>query len=146
MCSSCKMGHLFVVNNNRLPDCRNSTATTHHLVMRPLRQEEQQWLFTPSMLDTTPSRTDGIPLDRELEGRRETILFMRSLWLRVAAWVDTFLSVGLFVLTRNSIRGDTDAESTAAKGPLTVGATLVHRFFMRRSLKDFEPKVGLDVL
>lgn len=32
-------------------------------------------------------------------------------------------------------------EATQAKGTVTAGAAFVHRFYMRRSLKDFEPKV-----
>jgi hypothetical protein len=45
---------------------------------------EKQWLFDPAMLERTPSRSDGISYERELEMRREAILFMRSLWLRVS--------------------------------------------------------------
>lgn len=36
------------------------------------------------MLERTPSRADGISLEEELERRKEAIVFMRSLWLRVA--------------------------------------------------------------
>jgi hypothetical protein len=53
-------------------------------VMRPLRPAEQQWVFDPAMLERTPSRADGISLEEELERRKEAIVFMRSLWLRVA--------------------------------------------------------------
>lgn len=53
--------------------------------MRPLRLGEEQWIFTADQLQHTPSRLDDITFDQELEGRKQTIIFMRSLWLRVAA-------------------------------------------------------------
>jgi hypothetical protein len=51
--------------------------------MRPLGPVDKQWLFTPDMLAHTPSRADGISLEQELLGRREAIMNLRSLWLRV---------------------------------------------------------------
>lgn len=36
---------------------------------------------------------------------------------------------------------ETDPEVTPGKGVMSVGAVLVHRFYMRRSLNDFSPKV-----
>lgn len=53
--------------------------------MRPLRLGEQQWLFDSADLAKTPSSQDGIATDQELAGRKLTIQFMRSLWLRVGA-------------------------------------------------------------
>jgi hypothetical protein len=53
--------------------------------MRPLRLGESQWIFNDEELTTTPSRDAGFTEARELEGRKQTIQFMRSLWLRVAA-------------------------------------------------------------
>lgn len=46
------------------------------------------------------------------------------------------------LLTHNRFHGENDPESTPAKGIVTCGAALVHRFFMRRSLSDFDPKVN----
>ena len=37
--------------------------------------------------------------------------------------------------------GDRGGASTAAKGIMPAAAVLVHRFYMRRSLKDFGEKV-----
>lgn len=39
-----------------------------------------------------------------------------------------------------------DDSSIAGRGVVTVGATLAHRFYMRRSFKDFPRKVGRVVL
>lgn len=52
--------------------------------MRALRPEDQQWIFPQSALDHTPSRQDGISLPHELEARKLTISWIRSLWLRVS--------------------------------------------------------------
>ncbi|WVQ92989.1 hypothetical protein IAU59_000052 [Kwoniella sp. CBS 9459] len=92
--------------------------------MRPLRPVEQQWIFAPSALDNTPSRDDGISLEDELQRRAQTINYMRSLALRA-----------------NAIVKEHDAEAIHLRGTLIVGATLVHRFYMRRSLKDFSEKL-----
>ncbi|WVF65324.1 hypothetical protein IAT40_000050 [Kwoniella sp. CBS 6097] len=92
--------------------------------MRSLRPVEQQWIFSPSALDNAPSRDDRISLDDELKRRAQTINYMRSLALRA-----------------NSIGKEQDAEAIHLRGTLVVGATLVHRFYMRRSLKDFPEKL-----
>lgn len=52
--------------------------------MRRLRPAEKQWIFDEDALSKTPSRLDGISLQEELEGRKQTIAWIRSLWLRVA--------------------------------------------------------------
>lgn len=52
--------------------------------MLPLRRAHQQWLFDPAALDQTPSREDGIDRERELRGRREAIMVVRSLAMRTA--------------------------------------------------------------
>ncbi|BEI85221.1 hypothetical protein CcaverHIS002_0506220 [Cutaneotrichosporon cavernicola] len=96
---------------------------TVHKRMRPLRQGESQWIFESHALEKTPSRDAGFTLEQELESRRQAILFMRSLWLRVAGKLH-----------------DTDPEATAGKAVLTLAAILVHRFYMRRSLSDFSPQ------
>nr|ODO03757.1 hypothetical protein L204_00096 [Cryptococcus depauperatus CBS 7855] len=99
--------------------------------MRPLRQEEVQWLFPKSALDNTPSRADGISLIEELERRKDVIMYMRSLIMRVSAQM----------VPKKEI------ESTSYRGAMTLGATLVHRFYMRRSLKDFEgPLMAATIL
>ncbi|WRT69305.1 uncharacterized protein IL334_006289 [Kwoniella shivajii] len=92
--------------------------------MRHLRPVDKQWLFTASTLGNTPSLDDGIPVETELKRRKTTIEYMRSLALRA-----------------NAIANGDDAEATHLRGSLTVGSTLVHRFYMRRSLKDFNEKM-----
>ncbi|KAL1407540.1 hypothetical protein Q8F55_006973 [Vanrija albida] len=120
--------------------------------MLPLRQAHEQWLFDPAALDHTPSRADGIDLEHELRGRREAIMIVRSLAMRTAQ-----AQAGNTASTANTaaaakaeaakrppppqVEPDLEAEVTKAKGTVTVAAVLVHRFFMRRSLKDFEPKM-----
>nr|XP_018259435.1 uncharacterized protein I303_08364 [Kwoniella dejecticola CBS 10117]OBR81593.1 hypothetical protein I303_08364 [Kwoniella dejecticola CBS 10117] len=89
--------------------------------MRQLRPVEQQWIFSPSALDNTPSPDDGIPLESELKRRKLTIEYMRSLALRA-----------------NSLVHGDDAECQHLRGTLVVGSVLVHRFYMRKSFKDFE--------
>ncbi|KLT45213.1 hypothetical protein CC85DRAFT_255491 [Cutaneotrichosporon oleaginosum] len=100
----------------------------HHL--RPLRLGESQWLFDLDELEMkTPSRDAGFSFDQELEARKQTILFMRSLWLRVAAKLH-----------------ETDPEVTPGKAVITLGAILVHRFYMRRSVGDFSPSILAPVI
>ncbi|WWC72861.1 uncharacterized protein I206_106825 [Kwoniella pini CBS 10737] len=89
--------------------------------MRQLRPVEQQWLFSQKALENTPSLDDGISLETELKRRKITIEYMRSLALRANALV----------------HGD-DAECLHLRGSLVVGSILVHRFYMRKSFKDFE--------
>ncbi|WVR08849.1 hypothetical protein IAU60_005907 [Kwoniella sp. DSM 27419] len=93
--------------------------------MRSLRPVEQQWLFQPSTLLSTPSSQDGIPLTQELEKRRQVIGYMRSLALRV-----NHLQSGTY-----------DTSAAHLRGSMITGATLVHRFYMRRSFKDFPEEV-----
>ncbi|OCF40406.1 hypothetical protein I317_05773 [Kwoniella heveanensis CBS 569] len=92
--------------------------------MRSLGPVERQWIFSPSALNNAPSRDDGITLEEELRRRAQTINYMRSLALRA-----------------NSIGKGQDPEAIHLRGTLVVGATLVHRFYMRRSLKDFSEKL-----
>ncbi|WWD21321.1 hypothetical protein CI109_105805 [Kwoniella shandongensis] len=93
--------------------------------MRPLRSVEKQWLFTPSALQNTPSLDDGIVLSDELQRRKTAIEYMRSLALR-----------SIHVST-----GVEDAEASHLRGSMIIGATLLHRFYMRRSFKDFNEKL-----
>lgn len=51
--------------------------------MRPLRPEEEQWVFSKHALENTPSRSHGVALKEELERRKSTIMQMRSLLARV---------------------------------------------------------------
>lgn len=51
--------------------------------MRPLRPEEEQWIFSKHALENTPSRSHGVSLKEELERRKSTIMQMRSLLARV---------------------------------------------------------------
>jgi hypothetical protein len=46
------------------------------------------------------------------------------------------------VLMWLSVSDKGDDSSIAGRGVVTVGATLAHRFYMRRSFKDFPRKVG----
>ncbi|WVW79617.1 hypothetical protein I302_101586 [Kwoniella bestiolae CBS 10118] len=92
--------------------------------MRSFRPVEKQWLFTHSALNNTPSLDDGIDLQTELKRRKVIIEYMRSLALRANA----------------IINGD-DAEVPRLRGSMIVGATLIHRFYMRRSFKDFPEKL-----
>ncbi|GMK55514.1 hypothetical protein CspeluHIS016_0205700 [Cutaneotrichosporon spelunceum] len=100
-----------------------------HKHMRPLRMGESQWIFDTHALEKTPSRDAGISQEQELDSRRQTIFFMRSLWLRVAAKLH-----------------DTDPEVTPGKAVLTLAAILVHRFYMRRSFTDFSPKTVAPII
>ncbi|WVQ74442.1 hypothetical protein IAR50_004043 [Cryptococcus sp. DSM 104548] len=97
-----------------------------------LRPSEQQWIFPKSALSHTPSRADGYTLESELRSRRECIRDMRSLLLRT-------------IEEANGLNADdrkrTHKLAQPFRGLLTVCATLVHRFYMRRSLKDFEVPV-----
>ncbi|TYJ59078.1 hypothetical protein B9479_000067 [Cryptococcus floricola] len=93
-----------------------------------LRPSEQQWIFPKSALSHTPSHADGHSLESELRSRRECIRDIRSLLLRT-------------IQETNGLNVD-DSKRTHKlaqhfRGLLTVCATLVHRFYMRRSLKDF---------
>ncbi|WVQ63659.1 uncharacterized protein L199_001812 [Kwoniella botswanensis] len=92
--------------------------------MKDLRPVEKQWLFPHSALNNTPSLDDGIDLQTELKRRKVIIEYMRSLALRANAIVN----------------GD-DPECTRLRGSMIVGSTLVHRFYMRRSLRDFSEKL-----
>ncbi|KAK1922629.1 cyclin-like protein [Papiliotrema laurentii] len=95
--------------------------------MRPLTAVEQQWLFTKAQLDSTPSREAGIPLADELKCRKVVIDYIESLALRA----------GL---------GQEDPENSRARGVMTTAAMLVHRFYMRRSVGDFKPKLMAPTL
>ncbi|ORX39216.1 cyclin-like protein [Kockovaella imperatae] len=86
--------------------------------MKDLGPAESQWLFTDADLDRTPSRLDGITSEDELRRRKKAIEYVRSIGLRA----------GL---------GGREANSPSARGVMAPAAMLVHRFYMRRSLKDF---------
>ncbi|KAK8844024.1 hypothetical protein IAR55_006817 [Kwoniella newhampshirensis] len=93
--------------------------------MRPLRTVEKQWLFTPTALQNTPSLDDGITLHDELQRRKTAIEYMRSLALRA----------------HTIATGVQDAEAAHLRGSMIIGATLLHRFYMRRSFNDFNEKL-----
>ncbi|ORY33031.1 cyclin-like protein [Naematelia encephala] len=92
--------------------------------MRRLADVDQQWYFSRDALDHTPSRQDGMSLDVELQRRKEVIENIRSLAFRVK-------------LADEEI----DPTSIRARPVITSAATLVHRFYMRRSFADFEARL-----
>lgn len=113
--------------------------------MRELNPVEKQWLFEPDTLNNLPSSIHGIPLEKELRKRRRTILSIRSLALRTGLQVPTPLSSRLLTsgdrrLTHSRCQSD-DVNSKGARGVMTVAATLLHRFYMRRSFADFSEEV-----
>ena len=55
--------------------------------MRPLTVAESQWIFSRSDFDRTPSRDDGIGFQEELDRRKLTIEYIRSIGLRARMWV-----------------------------------------------------------
>ncbi|GFZ47267.1 hypothetical protein JCM24511_05010 [Saitozyma sp. JCM 24511] len=91
--------------------------------MRPLPPAEAQWIFPPSALTHTPSR-DVLSLSEELAERKLV--------------VDDMLS---FSRRTGLVSDKGDDSSIAGRGVVTVGATLAHRFYMRRSFKDFPRKL-----
>lgn len=78
-------------------------------------------MFSPDSLLRTPSSEDGIPLDQELLGRQEACNIAARVGLSVnppgASMVDSHLVVA-------------------------GAAAYVHRFYMRASLKEYDPWVS----
>ncbi|WWC90971.1 uncharacterized protein L201_005909 [Kwoniella dendrophila CBS 6074] len=95
--------------------------------MRQLKPTEQQWIFDYSALDNTPSLDDGVTLEEELKKRKVTIEYMRSLALRANKLVHPSSPM--------------DAQAIHLRGSLIVGSTLLHRFYMRKSFKDFSEEL-----
>ncbi|KIR52121.1 hypothetical protein I315_05413 [Cryptococcus gattii Ru294] len=93
--------------------------------MRPLRPEEEQWIFSKHALENTPSRSHGVSLKEELERRKSTIMQMRSLLARV-------------IYVRDHPDPKLKPTSTPYRNVILLAATFVHRFYMRRSLEDFK--------
>ncbi|KIR40287.1 hypothetical protein I307_01840 [Cryptococcus deuterogattii 99/473] len=93
--------------------------------MRPLRPEEEQWVFSKHALENTPSRSHGVALKEELERRKSTIMQMRSLLARV-------------IYVRDHPDPKLKPTSTPYRNVILLAATFVHRFYMRRSLEDFK--------
>ncbi|KAL0247856.1 hypothetical protein I308_103934 [Cryptococcus tetragattii IND107] len=93
--------------------------------MRPLRPEEEQWVFSKHALENTPSRSHGVSLKEELERRKSTIMQMRSLLARV-------------IYVRDHPDPKLKPTSTPYRNVILLAATFVHRFYMRRSLEDFK--------
>lgn len=71
-------------NSGAIISHHHSLSMTVPKHMRPLRVGESQWIFDVNDLCKTPSTDAGFTYEQELEERKRTILFMRSLWLRVA--------------------------------------------------------------
>ncbi|KAK4685715.1 hypothetical protein P7C73_g4427, partial [Tremellales sp. Uapishka_1] len=90
--------------------------------MRPLRPVEAQWLFEYSALHATPSQADETSYETELQRRKSAVEYMRSL------------------ARRTNLSGE-DPQDSASKGVMTVGSTLLHRFYMRRTLTDFPERL-----
>ncbi|OWZ75636.1 hypothetical protein C365_06205 [Cryptococcus neoformans Bt85] len=93
--------------------------------MRPLRPEEEQWIFSKHALENTPSRSHGVSLEEELERRKSTVMQMRSLLARA-------------IHVRDHPDPKLKPTSTPYRNVILLAATFVHRFYMRRSLEDFK--------
>ncbi|RXK37444.1 hypothetical protein M231_05267 [Tremella mesenterica] len=85
--------------------------------MRTLSGADQQWLFSPRALHQTPSQDEGMTYEQELKRRKTTVEYVRSLAARA------------------------QMEWPQGRGVVSVASTLVHRFYMRRSLQDFPEQV-----
>ncbi|WVQ81286.1 hypothetical protein IAT38_003409 [Cryptococcus sp. DSM 104549] len=97
--------------------------------MPPISPITQKWLFTEADLDNTPSRSGGISLQDELARRKLTIEHMRNLADRTDKWMGTEDA------TRDKEQG------RHLRGLVTTASIFVQRFFMRRSLVDFDERL-----
>ncbi|EIW66041.1 hypothetical protein TREMEDRAFT_35438 [Tremella mesenterica DSM 1558] len=98
--------------------------------MRTLSGADQQWLFSPRALHQTPSQDEGMTYEQELKRRKTTVEYIRSLAARAQMYHS--------ITEESSLRC---REWPQGRGVVSVASTLVHRFYMRRSLQDFPEQV-----